>query len=346
MNANRTVAAALLVGILAISCGSESSDQDTKSPGDGVEVTMGRATWETGQFQAAIYAELLTRLGYEVSEPVVLAPDEFYVTAAMGEVDFWANGWFPGDQVRLEEEVDGVGRVADHVEAIGFEVTGGALQGILIDTLSAQDLGISTLSDIAADPDLAAQFDVDENGVADVLGCPSDWPCAEAVDELLAEAGPGMLEQVKGDYAEHVDIALGSIARGEPVLLYAWTPASTTAILDLGSQALWLDSSPAGPNEPFFELADTCTTPSCRLGFIANDIRVVANTDFLEENPAAATLFEVVQIPLADIQAQNVEMSRGADQPADITRQAEEWLGSHRALILDWLRTARDAADS
>ena len=346
MNPRRLIATVLLAGaILAVGCGSEASEPTAELPGGGVEVAMARATWDTGQFQAAVYANLLTRLGYDVADPVVLAPDEFYAAAAKGEIDFWANGWFPGDQVRLDEEVAGVGRVGDHVAPVGFEVAGGALQGILVDTHTAAELRISSLGDIAADADLVTAFDADADGLADVLGCPADWPCASAVDELLTEAGQGVLQQVTGDYDEHVDIALGRIARGEPVLLYAWTPASTTEIIQLGPQARWLDASPAGSDEAFFELADVCTSPSCSLGFPANDIRVVANVEFLEENPAAAALFEVVEIPLDDIQAQNLAMARGADQPADIERQAEDWLGSRRALVLDWLRTARDAAE-
>lgn len=344
MKPARLIAPVLLACILAVSCGSENSETMPDLPGDGVEVTMGRATWDTGQFQAAIYANLLVRLGYDVAEPVVVAPDVFYAAAARGELDFWANGWFPGDELRLEEEVAGIGLVSDHVEVVGFEVSGGALQGILIDSSSAAELDISTLGEIAADANLASRFDLDGNGLPDVLGCPADWPCAASVDDLLAEAGTGVFEQITGDYEEHVDVALGRIARGEPVLLYAWTPASTTEVIELGSQALWLDASPSGSNEFSFGLAEVCTSQSCRLGFPANDIRVVANIEFLEENPAAAALFEVVEIPLADIQAQNVAMARGADQPADIARQAEEWLGSRRALILDWLRAARDAA--
>ena len=39
------------------------------TPGDGVEVTMGRANWSTGYFQAELYRQLLTELGYNVSDP-------------------------------------------------------------------------------------------------------------------------------------------------------------------------------------------------------------------------------------------------------------------------------------
>ncbi|MGI9622857.1 MAG: glycine betaine/L-proline ABC transporter substrate-binding protein ProX [Acidimicrobiales bacterium] len=342
MSVRRVLTLALMLTTILASCGSD-SDTSADSPGAGVEVTMGRATWETGWFQAAVYSNLLERLGYEVSDPVELSPDDFYVAAANGEIDFWANGWFPGDQALLDQQVTGVGPVSESVQPVGFEVTGGAIQGLLVDTATVKEAGIATLGDIAGDPELVERFDIDGNGLADVLGCPADWPCASAVDELLAESDSGTLEQIKGDYETHVDLALGRLARGEPVMLYAWTPAATTAILDLGPQARWLDASPVGPGDAFYELAEVCTTASCRLGFAANDIRVVANTEFLDGNPAAATLFEVVQIPLSDIQDQNVAMARGADQPVDIERQAEEWLGSRRALVLDWLRSARAA---
>src|SRR3546814_17952159 len=63
----------------------------------------------------------------------------------------------------------------------------------------------------------------------------------------------------------------------------------------------------------------------CNLGWPANDIRPVANTEFLEENPAVRALLESVQIPIADIFAQNAQMNAGEDSPEDLQQQAETW---------------------
>ena len=58
-------------------------------------------------------------------------------------------------------------------------------------------------------------------------------------------------------------------------------------------------------------LAPGCATgaDACDLGWAVNDIRVVANNDFIAEHPDAAALLEAVEIPLADIAAQNAEMN-------------------------------------
>jgi glycine betaine/proline transport system substrate-binding protein len=80
------------------------------------------------------------------------------------------------------------------------------------------------------------------------------------------------------------------------------------------------------------------------LGFPANDISVVANQDFLDNNPAAAKLFEVVSIPLEDVFAQNARMHAGEDSQADIDRHAQEWAEANQEMWNSWLEQARQAA--
>ena len=59
------------------------------------------------------------------------------------------------------------------------------------------------------------------------------------------------------------------------------------------------------------------------MGFQGADINVVANNDFLQENPAAARLFEIMTIPLGDISKQNNRMNAGENTQADIDSHAE-----------------------
>jgi glycine betaine/proline transport system substrate-binding protein len=80
------------------------------------------------------------------------------------------------------------------------------------------------------------------------------------------------------------------------------------------------------------------------MGFPGNDIDVVANIEFLDNNPAAAKLFEVMSIPLADIFAQNARMNNGEDSQPDIDRHAQEWADDHQDLWDSWLDQARQAA--
>ncbi len=103
------------------------------------------------------------------------------------------------------------------------------------------------------------------------------------------------------------------------------------------------------------ELADATTVDGlagcrgeqpCNLGWPANDIRPVANTTFLEENPAVRALLENASIPIDDIFAQNAEMNDGADSPEDIEQQASEWLEENQGQVGEWLDAARAAAEA
>ena len=81
-----------------------------------------------------------------------------------------------------------------------------------------------------------------------------------------------------------------------------------------------------------------------KLGFVINDIRIVANKDFVDENPAARKLFEVFSMSVADISAQNAKMRDGEDSMQDIERHAAEWIAAHPEKWKNWLEAARNAA--
>ena len=73
-----------------------------------------------------------------------------------------------------------------------------------------------------------------------------------------------------------------------------------------------------------------------------NDIRAVANTEFLEENPAVERLLESVEIPLQDIADQNARMARESEYSEAMVRaDAADWIATNRALVDGWLETAR-----
>jgi ABC-type amino acid transport substrate-binding protein len=81
------------------------------------------------------------------------------------------------------------------------------------------------------------------------------------------------------------------------------------------------------------------------MGFPPSDIRVVANKDFLKQNPAVKRLAEVVELPLEDINAQNARMIDGEDDDEDIRRHAQEWIHKNRRKVDQWLKTARAGKD-
>ncbi len=308
-------------------------DMAASMPGEGVTVIEGQATWDTGWFQAQIYRTLLEELGYTVDGPQTLDNPVFYTAVAEGDVDFWPNGWFP-----LHTDM-----VADGSSVVGYQVASGALQGYLIDKATADEYGITNLGDFA-DPEIAAVFDIDGNGKADLIGCNAGWGCEGVINSHLDlfELGDS-IDHVQGEYSALMADAIGRYERGEPVMFYTWTPNWTVDELALGEDVVWIGV----PDDPEVEAASipNCAEDPCDMGFAPNDIRVVANDEFLAANPAAATLFELVEIPLADIASQNALLSAGEDSPSDIEAHAAAWIEANRDVVDGWLAEARAAAE-
>ncbi len=75
-----------------------------KLPGKGTKVQPARATWNTGFFQEALVRKGLEELGYKVKKPKDLANPIFYKTLALGDLDYWTNGWFPMHESQLPKK--------------------------------------------------------------------------------------------------------------------------------------------------------------------------------------------------------------------------------------------------
>ena len=327
----------LVVAALVLPLGAAAA-QDASD--DAPRVRLARATWDTGWFQAEVYRLLLERLGYRAEGPVTMGNAEFYESAARGEVDLWANGWFPAHDVFITDDAP--------VSAVGTAVDDGALQGYFVDAATATTHGIANLGDLA-DPAVAALFDADGDSRADLVGCNVGWSCAATIDHHLEAYGlTGTVEHVQGDYSPLIAETIDRFRAGQPVLYFTWTPNWTVGELVPGSDVVWLETPfPSLPQDQASALGQTtiagipgCANDPCQTGWPPNDIRAVANSHFLDANPSVRTLLEQVVIPLADISAQNVRMVTEGGDPADIRRHAEEWVAANAALVNRWISAA------
>ncbi|MBP0000958.1 MAG: glycine betaine/L-proline ABC transporter substrate-binding protein ProX [Cyanobacteria bacterium SID2] len=309
-------------------------------------VRIARGTWETGWFQAEVVKQLIEELGYRVSAPQTLEPDTFYRQAARGEVDLWFNGWFPAHDVFFDSE-----EIGEALVEIDSEVKGRILQGYLVDRATAERLDLDNLEDLR-DPEIAKIFDRNGNGKADLIGCDRDWSCQTVVEHHLDVYGlRDTVEQVSGNYAPTLRETFDRHRSGQPVLFYAWMPHWSLGTLVPGRDVQWLEvpffSTPPSSSltEPFLPSDNVtgCRNDPCELGFAANTVRVVANREFIEANPAIERLLDSVEIPIEDIVAQNLKMADGEDTPVDIVRHGREWLDRNRDRVDRWLERAREA---
>ncbi|MDX6749595.1 glycine betaine/L-proline ABC transporter substrate-binding protein ProX [Geminicoccaceae bacterium 1502E] len=316
-------------------------------PGEGREIRLARANWDTGWFTAAIYQRALEKLGYEIKGPITLDNPPFYSSVAQGDVDFWVDGWFPLHNT-FETTFERGG------EKVGYVAKGGAIQGYLVDKASAETYGITSIADFEK-PEVKAAFDINGDGKADMVACPPGWGCEVVIDHHMEAYELGdHINLIKASYAASMADAVARYRNGEPILFYTWTPNWTVGALVPGRDVMWIEvPEPDLPDEQKqFEEAtivpgvEGCASDPCEMGWPANDIRTVANSTFLEANPAARRLFEVMAVPLADILEQNARMNAGEDSEKEILGHADAWIEANSDKVEGWLEEARAAAGS
>jgi glycine betaine/proline transport system substrate-binding protein len=314
-------------------------------PGEGKTVKMGQPTWDTEWFQAQIYKKAMEALGYKVEGPTALDNPPFYQALAQGDMDFWASGWFPQHNVYLDE-------IKGKASTVGYVAKGGALQGYLVDKKTAEANNIKYIDDFKK-PEIAKLFDDNGDGKADLVACPPGWGCELIITHQMKAYDLGdTVQPITASYSASMADAISRYEQGKPIFFYTWTPNWTVGMLKPGEDVVWLQvKTPSLPDDQKDMEAHTaipdvkgCADNPCQMGWPANDIQVVANNDFLAQNPAAKKLFEDMSIPLEDIFAQNALMYKGEDKPADLERQAGEWIKAHQQTFDGWIDAAKAAA--
>ena len=315
-------------------------------PGAGVKVHPARATWNTGYILEAIVSEGLKELGYDVKPVKELTNPLFYQSVALGDVDYWANGWFPNHDSQLPR---GFYKRADKY---GMVMEAGGLQGYLVSKDAVEQYNIKSLDDFKR-PEVKEAFDADGDGKADLVACPPGWGCEKVISHHMDVYDlHDYIKPIKASYSAGVAEALAKQNAGKPVMLYTWAPNWTLSKFQPGKDVMWINVPEINPSEGQVKGKDRMTVSDLKgavsspikMGFVVSDIQIVANKKFAEENPAAKRFFELFTISLADVSAQNNRMNNGENSAADLKRHAKEWIQANQAQWDAWLDEARAAA--
>jgi glycine betaine/proline transport system substrate-binding protein len=315
-------------------------------PGKGVKVQAARATWNTGFFQEALVRRGLETLGYKVKAPKDLQNPIFYKSVALGDVDYWTNGWFPLHNAQLPKNFD------EKAESIGYVVKAGGLQGYLVSKRDVEKYNIKSIDDFKRS-DVKKAFDKNRDGKADLTACPPGWGCEKAIAHHMEVYDlKDHINPVKAAYEAGMASALGAYKSGEPIFFYTWAPNWTIFKLKPGEDVMWINVPKIAPMENQKDHQDKMSASGIvgavsdpvKLGFVVNDIRIVANKKFLKKNPAAKRFFEVFELPLIDINEQNTRMNEGEKSDKDIKRHVDNWIAKNTDKWNNWLAEARKAA--
>lgn len=285
-------------------------------------------------FQTEIVNIGLEELGYEVVSGSEVEYDIIHEAIANRYLDFTAVHWNPLHTDFFEENGG-----EEKMKRVGTLIEN-AVQGYSIDQKTARQYQITNLEQLKESV-IAAQFDTDGDGKANLVGCPSGWACQDVIEYHLSAYG--LRETVEHDnenYFAQMAQVIEAQAAGDPVLYYSWTPLWVSSVLTPGEQVEWLEVPYTALPESYVEETNTVVDGK-NLGFAVNQIEVLANKDFLQANPTAKRFFEAVQIPIEAVSLQNERMHDGENTPADIRAHAEEWVARNQDVFDSWLATAR-----
>jgi glycine betaine/proline transport system substrate-binding protein len=319
---------------------------DQQKPGDGVKARPGRATWNTGYFQEALVSAGLKELGYNVMKPKELQNPLFYQSLALGDLDYWTNGWFPVHDGQVPKNF------WDKGEKVGYVVKAGGLQGYMVSKKEVEKFNIQSIADFKR-PEVKEAFDANGDGKADLTACPAGWGCegtiAHHMDVYDLEDD---INLIKASYSASMADVLARYKSGQPAFFYTWAPNWTIFKFKPGEDVVWMNVPEIKPTEAQAPQVDRLTVSGIegavsdpvKLGFVVADIQVVANTEFLAANPAAKEFFKVFTLPLGDINEQNTKMNDGEKSQKDIERHVKEWIVKNQDKWNGWLEAARKAA--
>ena len=316
-------------------------------PGKGTTLRPARATWNTGFFQEAIIRKGMEELGYKVAKVKDLANPIFYKSVTFGDLDYWANGWFPMHDAQLPKNFD------KKAQKIGYVAKAGGLQGYLVSKRDVEKYNIKSLDDFKR-PEVKKAFDSNGDGKADLTACPPGWGCEKVIAHHMDVYGlKDHINPVKAAYEAGMASALGAYKAGKPVFFYTWTPNWTVFKFKPGTDVMWINVPEIKPTEAQAPAKERMTASGVvgavsdplKAGFVVSDIRAVANKKFLADNPAAAKFLELFTLSLADISEQNTKMNEGEKSDKAIAKHADQWIAKNKATWEGWLKAARQAAE-
>lgn len=306
-------------------------------PGKGVVVNAVQSSLPEETFQTELVNRALQALGYDVQPIKEVDYNVAYTAIASGDATYMAVNWDP-----LQKDMYASAGGDNKFYRQGTYISGAA-QGYLIDKKTADKYHLHDISQLK-DPNIAKLFDADGDGKADLAGCNPGWVCGSVISTQIEAYGlSNTVVQNQGNYSAIIADTLTRFKAGKPVLYYTWTPYWVSDELKPGKDVVWL-TVPHSANPGSQKDLDTTLPNGKNYGFPVNNEHIVANKAWAQANPAAAKLFSVMKLPLADVNAQNLRMHEGQGSSDDIDRHVDGWIASHQATFDGWVKQAAAAA--
>ena len=254
-------------------------------------------------------------LGY-TAEIIDLNIAAMWAAMSSGEVDTYTG-------VSMPNQEDAANKYSDTVSYLNT-VYSPLLQGWLVPKWVADEYGLSQISDLN-NPELSKLFDMDDDGVGDLMGGDAGWKATAINDEELEAYGLDELYTQKVGSEAMIRAAIeGAMTKNEPVLFYYWSPHPFFGRFPIGEDVVWLDD----PKEFW--------PPATAEAF--------ANSEWIAANPKAAELLRQMKISdINDISWSIAQIEENSTDPAFLEQMSRDWIAKHQAEVDSWVDAAKKA---
>jgi glycine betaine/proline transport system substrate-binding protein len=287
----------------------------------------------------------IEKLGYKVSLTTV-GIAAFFQAAAQGDLDMTGDINWPQREPPYRAVEKQLALVGDG------SISGGGINPNPIDKKTADAHHITRFAHLKH-PKIAALFDTDGDGRADLINCDPGWSCGDVVDYQIKAFGlDKTVHSVRGKYEALMAQTFAKFKRGEPVLYYTWSPSWVVDTLVPGRDVVWLPTPfgalPKGVSAGSGSLVKDVVGCAggqnpCRMTTGSWNWRTVARRDFLEQNPSVKKLGELARWPLATWSAWEGAISKGANNNREIKKLAQAWIAANQKTFDGWVQEAAAA---
>ena len=336
LNTRNFTLSLIAAGLLTLGLAANTA-QAADLPGKGIQVLPLQSSLAAETFQTLLVTRALQKLGYDVLPIKEVDYPIAHMAVASGDATFMANHWNP-HHAEFYKSAGGDAKLSRK-----GVYSAGASQGYMIDRKTAEKYKITRLDQLT-DPKLAKLFDANGDDKADLVGPSAGWGGEAVVEHQLNTFKlRDTVTYTQGNYPALIADTIARFKQGKPVLYYAWTPYWLSKVLRPGRESVWLEV-------PFSAMpgvqagTDTEQANGKNYGFPLNNEYIVANKVWAEKNPAAAKLFEVMVLPIADISSQNSRMQDGENRQQDVKRHTDGWIKAHQKTFDGWIAQAMAAA--
>ncbi|WP_246674914.1 glycine betaine/L-proline ABC transporter substrate-binding protein ProX [Mesorhizobium sp. B2-3-6] len=335
---------ACAMAVAATMMGGQSFAQDKPGEGKTIRFTSSDSLG-ANYIQDQVLIAGLEKLGYDVKLSTM---NMSAILQAISQDDLDMTG-----DINWPQAEPAIAQISDMVELINEgTIAGGGINGYMIDKKTAEANNITNVSQLK-DPKIAALFDTDGDGKANLVNCDPAWKCGDVVDFQVKEFGlSDTVRSIRAKYEPLIGEVFARADRGEPILLYTWSPSWIVYRLKPGKDVVWLpipyDALPEGVSKPkTHEVKDVVGCAGgqnpCRMAVGPWNWRTLANKKFLADNPAAKKFIEQAKWSL-DIWSQwEGDLGAGNKTDAEIKKIANDWIAANQSEFDGWVKNAAAA---